>query len=174
MPAHSIRYYPIQLNVRGKRCVVVGGGPVAVRKAKKLLEFGALVHVVSPEISEVMQEMIDAGQVSHAPKRYSIEDICDAFLVLAATNNRTINQTIYIDTRTYATLVNVADAQDECDFILPASVERPGLQVTISTSGTSPAMAKQLKELLVADLRDGTHRFQEGCLEWMRTASNSL
>ncbi len=140
--------YPVGLLLKGKNCLVAGGGAVGARKAATLLEHGAVVTVVSPEICPDLQSLLDKGKIVHISKLYSSNDIENMSLVIAATNNKEINTTISNDARKKRVLVNVVDDEELSDFILPAYFCRGSLVVTVATSGQSPALARKLKEKL--------------------------
>ena len=139
-------YYPVSLKVRNKKCVVVGGGKVAQRKIKFLLEKGASVTAISPEITSVLDKLRRDGKISHSPVTYLSSHLKDAFLVIAATDDRTINSRIAKDANKLGILVNVVDSPTESSFILPAILSRGDLTIAVSTAGKSPALARKIKE----------------------------
>ncbi|MBI4904199.1 MAG: bifunctional precorrin-2 dehydrogenase/sirohydrochlorin ferrochelatase [Acidobacteria bacterium] len=139
-------FYPVFLDLRGKPVLVVGAGPVALRKVKGLLECGAVVTVVSPEVAEGFAGLTFALR----RRRFRASDIADQVLVFAATNDRATNHRVAILATQHGVAVNVADAPEECSFLVPARVRRGDLQVAISTSGRSPRVAKALRERMEA------------------------
>lgn len=157
-------YYPVGLNLRGRVCVVVGGGRVAARKIQKLLAAGAQVKVISPALDPSIQDLKNAGAISHFPRTYQTGDLQHAFLAIAATDSREVNRKVYEEAAKAGVLINVVDNPDLCSFIVPATLQRGNLQVSISTSGTDPAGAKHMKEILTADLEQGTADFQNAIL----------
>lgn len=139
-----MKYYPVFMDVKGRSCLVVGAGSVGVRKARGLAECGADVTMVSedfPDNFNGQQEGISCSQ-----KKYETSDIEDRFLVFAATDNAELNRRIQSDALGRQILCNVADAPGISDFILPSTVERGDLVLAVSTSGTSPAMARTIKK----------------------------
>jgi len=142
--------YPINLEVRGRRCLVVGGGSVGVRKARTLADCGAVVRVVSPEIDRSMEALADAGCVTLKRRPYRSSDLADVFLAFAATDNADINRRVAEDARRRSVLCNIADRPEHGDFTLPARVVQGDLLITVSTAGQSPALAKKLRK----DLQD--------------------
>ena len=132
------------VSVAGRRCVVVGGGGVAARKARGLLEHGAAVVVVSPEIRSEL-ETTDA-EILRRP--YESGDLEGAFLAFAATDSRGVNAAVTLEARERGIPVNVADRPTEGDFASPATLRRGGLQVAVSTGGASPTLARRIKEEL--------------------------
>lgn len=141
-----MRYYPIQLDIKGRKCLVVGGGMVATRKVKTLLKCGACVKVVSPELTPELEALNSRGGIETEKRRYCSEDLDGRFLVIGATSNEAVNRRISEDAEARNMLCNIADFPEACNFILPAIVERGDLTVTVSTSGKSPAFAKKLKK----------------------------
>ena len=141
-----MKYYPICLNISKKRCVVIGGGDVAERKVTRLLEAGAGVEVVGKLLTPKLETMKNEGKIGHIADDYKEEYINDAFLVIGATDRDDVNDKIYMDADRKGKLVNIVDSPDRCNFILPSIVKQGDLQIAISTSGKSPALAKKLRE----------------------------
>ena len=141
-----MKYYPICLNISKKRCVVIGGGDVAERKVTRLLEAGAGVEVVGKLLTPKLKTMKSEGKIGHIADDYKEEYIKDAFLVIGATDRDDVNDKIYMDADKNGKLVNIVDSPDRCNFILPSIVKQGDLQIAISTSGKSPALAKKLRE----------------------------
>jgi precorrin-2 dehydrogenase/sirohydrochlorin ferrochelatase len=139
-------FYPAFLDVRGARCVVVGGGRVAARKAAALVEAGAQVAVVSPRISGEIESAATSSGVEVRRKRFEPSDLDGALLAIAATNDPAVNDAVSREARARGILVNVVDQPALSSFLVPATVSRGRLQVAISTSGASPAFAKRLRE----------------------------
>ncbi|MBW2595369.1 MAG: bifunctional precorrin-2 dehydrogenase/sirohydrochlorin ferrochelatase [Deltaproteobacteria bacterium] len=141
-----MKFYPVCLDISNKRCVVVGGGEVAERKAAKLLECGARVVLVGKTMTPGLRAMKDEGNIEHVPDDYRREHIEGAFLVIGATDRDDVNEKIFRDSRGRGILVNIVDEPARCDFIVPAVFRRKDLLVAISTGGKSPALAKRLRE----------------------------
>ena len=144
-------YYPVFLNLSKKKCVVVGGGQVAERKIKQLLKAGADITVISPRLTKGLKALHDGGRIQHKIRKYKKNDIKNAFLVIAATSNKQINQCI---TRETSGLVNAVDIPDSCSFIMPSVVRKGPLTIAISSSGISPALLKTLRKELEACIPD--------------------
>lgn len=140
-----MKYYPIFLDIKGKDCLVVGGGPVGVRKAVTLEKCGADVKVISDRFSSRFEEL-KSGNICLAEKKYEKKDLIGMFLVLAATDNADLNRQIKNDASRLNILCNVADAPDNSDFLLSSTMERGDLILAVSTSGSSPAMAKKIRQ----------------------------
>ena len=150
-------HYPINLDLRNRRCLVIGGGSVAERKVEILLEFGAEVTVVAPEITPPLSQLVSSNSIRHLAASYSsdlsdLSDLSDYALVFAATDDREVNKRVSADCQSRGILVNVVDDPELCTFFVPAIVRRENLIISISTSGSSPAMARWLRERLEATL----------------------
>ena len=143
-----MRYYPVNLDIRNRNCLVVGGGSVGTRKVMTLLNCGAAVTVISPRASEKLHELAEAGSITLRNRNYRAADLEDIFLVIGATDDDTLNHKISTDAESRNILCNIADRPAACNFILPSIVHRGDLVITISTSGKSPALAKKLRKTL--------------------------
>jgi len=141
-----VRYYPVFLNLEGKRCIVIGGGEVAERKVLALLDAGATVTVVSPELTERLAGLKSAGQIEHIQKRYQDSDLKGAFIVIAATSDMDVNRKVAGDAGNIP--VNVVDVPALSTFIVPSVVKRGKLTIAVSTSGASPALSRSIREEL--------------------------
>jgi uroporphyrin-III C-methyltransferase / precorrin-2 dehydrogenase / sirohydrochlorin ferrochelatase len=140
-----VDYFPAFLDVREKRCVVVGGGEVAARKASLLLRARASVRVIAPTLSEGMQALLTQSGLQHEPRDYTRADLDGAVLVIAATNDRVVNARVSSDAQALRLPVNVVDAPELCSFIVPAFVERSSVLVAIGTGGGAPVLARLLR-----------------------------
>ena len=143
-----MRYYPICLNITNKRCIVVGGGTVGERKAERLLKCGALVAVVSRELTPALERMKNEGWIEHIDAEYDAAHLDLAFMAIGAASRDEVNKKISEDARARGILVNIADDPGRGDFILPSLVERGDLVIAVSTGGKSPALAKKLRKEL--------------------------
>ena len=135
------QYYMACLDVSGRRCVVVGGGTVGHEKAAGLAACGARVTVVSPELHPAFAELA----VEWVQRGYRAGDLDGAFLTIAATSDREVNEAVFRDAEALGKLVNVADVPELCNFILPAVHREGPIAVAVSTGGASPALAKRLR-----------------------------
>ena len=152
-------YYPIFLDLRGKHCLVVGAGEVASGKIPPLLEAGARMSVVAPWLHPRMQALLDHPNLILNQRVFREEDLHEAWLVIAATDQPAVNGQIHRICQERRIWVNVADDTPHCSFILPSIASEGPLKIAISTSGTSPTMAGVLRkkiqtELLTPDLAD--------------------
>jgi precorrin-2 dehydrogenase/sirohydrochlorin ferrochelatase len=144
----SVKHYAIQLDVRGRCCLVVGGGGVGRRKAETLLDCGARVTVVSPDMAEGLQKLAGHPNLTLSRREYRTSDLEGVFLVIGASDDVTLNRRIHREAEQRSILCNIADQPELCSFILPAVVRRGDLTLTISTAGKSPAVAKKLRRQL--------------------------
>jgi precorrin-2 dehydrogenase/sirohydrochlorin ferrochelatase len=140
-----MRYYPIQLDICNRPCLVVGGGAVGSRKVSTLLACGARVTVVSPEATDELRRAAGQGRITLNLREYASSDIEGMFLVVGATDDEDLNRRVSADAEHRKILCNIADRPDKCNFILPAVIARGDLVITVSTSGKSPALAKKLR-----------------------------
>lgn len=138
--------YPIDVFLEGRICLVVGGGEVAARKVRDLLACGSKVTVVSPTICEALRGL--EPQLKWKARSYKPGDEKGAFLVFAATDSPFVNIKVANAAKSAGALVNVADNTDICDFFVPSKVVRGKLMLTVSTTGTAPALTKKLREKL--------------------------
>lgn len=152
MGAASTRWWPVGLRVAGRRCVVVGGGRVAMRKVAGLLEAGATVHVVSPALTAELARLAEAGSITVDRRAYQPGDLRGAFLVIAATNARAVNAAVAAEAAAERALVTVGDDPAAGDVAGVSVIRRDGLTLAISTEGRSPAFARLLREELDAFL----------------------
>jgi len=147
-------YYPMFLNISGKRCVVVGGGRVALRKVRALLEHRASVEVISPDLCPELIELAEGGQIDTSRRHYQPGDLRKAFIAIAATDNSDINQQVVKEAQSEAVLVNVADDPKNSDFIVPSYAHRGEITIAVSTAGRSPALARKIRTRLEKELGD--------------------
>ncbi|ABA57376.1 precorrin-2 dehydrogenase [Nitrosococcus oceani ATCC 19707] len=143
-----MQYLPIFLNIRGQQCLVVGGGTVAVRKVALLRQAGAEVKVIAPKLHEQLQEWADKGKITAQQASFSETEIKSCYLVIAATDDSSLNEQVYHLATAQGVLVNVADCPRFCDFILPSIVDRSPVIVAVSSGGASPVLARLLRARL--------------------------
>jgi len=162
-----VKYYPIYLDIREKRCVVVGGGDIAARKILRLLECGAVVSVVSRKLTTTLMNMVEHGQIIHVDDNYDQQYLAGAYLVIGATDREEVNDRIARDCRARGVMVNIVDDPGRCDFILPSLVNRGSLSIAVSTDGKSPALARKLREDLSAQFGPEYEDYLD-LLGWLR------
>ncbi len=143
-------FLPVSLRIRDARVLLVGGGQVATRKARLLVQAGARLTVVAPAIEEELAALLTSSGGTWHRGQYSPGTMAGAVLVVAATPLRQVNQQVYQDATAQRLPVNVVDAPDLCTFIFPAIVERLPLTIAISSSGASPVLVRQLRRRIEA------------------------
>lgn len=151
VPEAGMRYspgYPIFLDLRGKRVVVIGGGQVAQRKIETLLAYGADVYVVALEANARVREMKQAGKIQLEERAWQPGDLLGAVLCVCACGDAQAEDAICAEARQQNCPINVVDVPQRCDFIVPSIVSRGQLQIAISTSGAAPTEAKVIREEL--------------------------
>ncbi len=147
-------YYPVFMNLTDRACLVVGGGNVAEGKVQGLLAAHAAVTVVSPQLSNQLRDLVQSNQIQHVEREYDSGDIDGQDLCFVATDDGAINARVATDCRDRGIWVNAADDPPNCDFILPSVVRSGKIVVAASTGGSSPAMARRLREELTVFLAE--------------------
>jgi precorrin-2 dehydrogenase / sirohydrochlorin ferrochelatase len=138
-------FYIACLRLKGRRCLVVGGGNIGLEKVEGLLACDADVTLVAPEAQPALVELSLEGSITWERREYESYDLTGALIVIAATSDTDTNVRVFEDAESRAMLVNVVDVPPLCNFILPAIVRTGPLAVAISTAGASPALAKRMK-----------------------------
>lgn len=141
-------HYPIVLDLAGRPCLVIGGGPVAERKVEGLLQAGATVAVVSPRLTERLASWTQEGRIRHIAREYRPGDLAGSQLAFVATDDGAINAAVAREGRERGVWVNAADDPEHCDFILPSVLRRGELVVAVATGGASPALSRAIREEL--------------------------
>jgi precorrin-2 dehydrogenase/sirohydrochlorin ferrochelatase len=140
--------FPIFLKLSRRRCLVVGAGRVGEPKIAGLISARAKVHVVAPQATEAVAQWARAGKIAWRARAFTSADLEEMFMVVAATSSAGLNHRIFREAQRRNILCNVADDPARCDFYYPAVVRRGPLQIAISTSGQSPALAQRLRKQL--------------------------
>lgn len=146
--AKKSRYYPIGLDIAGKECLVAGGGRVAERKIRRLLEYGAKIHVVSPDLTPLLKKWVAKRRIRHQRARFSPAFLKKQILVFAATDDTKLNQRIVRLAARRGTFANAAKPGGASSFIVPALLKRGSFSIAVSTEGRSPVKAKRIKDEL--------------------------
>jgi precorrin-2 dehydrogenase/sirohydrochlorin ferrochelatase len=136
---------PMFVKLAGRKCMVVGAGTIAEAKIESLLNVGAEVTVVAPVVNIGVRQFASLGCVALIEREFVPGDLSGTFLVIAATSNAEVNRAVYEEAQRCGVLCNAVDDPENCDFYFPAVVQRGALQIAISTSGESPALAQQLR-----------------------------
>lgn len=140
--------YPVNLVLTGQPCLVLGGGSVAERKIRRLLDEGAIVTVIAPSLTLPLQDLAESHQLFWEARTYQPGDEAAFFLIICATDDETVSQTVSAAAKTQGKLLNVCDVPDLCNFTLPSIVRQGDLQLTISTNGKAPAFSRWLRKRL--------------------------
>lgn len=138
-------YLPLFHNIKDRKCLIVGAGDIALRKLRPLLEAGARVQVVAPDIHPAFGDLAEKGEIKVARKTFHPDDLNGVVLVIAATNNHQVNEQVSRWARERSLPVNVVDNPALCSVIFPAIVDRSPVQVAISTGGSGPVLARLLR-----------------------------
>lgn len=143
-----MKFIPLLISIDNQPCLIVGGGSVAARKINLLLKAGGIVKVIAPALCRQLNDLKQAGKINHTRKTFEHSDIDGDFLVVAATNDRAVNQEIANKATQFNIPVNVVDQPDLCTFTIPSIVDRSPVIVAVSTGGASPVLARQLRSRL--------------------------
>lgn len=138
--------YPLVVDLTSRRCVVIGGGPVAERKVDGLLQAGAIVTVVSPNLTARLTALGAQRRITHRARRYRSGDLSGTTLAFEATGDRRVALAVAREGRRRRVWVNAADDPEHCDFFLPSVLRRGPLLVAVATGGASPALARAVRE----------------------------
>ncbi len=144
-----MKTYPICLiNLADKRTLVIGGGQVALRKVRGLLEADAVIDVISPLVTDDLENLVNKSQLNWIRRDYRRGDLSGAFLVVAATDDPEVNERIWQEAQEEGCLINTVDDPAHCNFILPALVRRGEFTLAVSSGGASPTLARYIREKL--------------------------
>jgi len=141
-------YFPAFINLNDKKVLIIGGGTIAYEKLEKLLNFTKNISVISPEFSNEMLKKINQYNLKFENRVYQIGDIKEFSIAIVAIDNINLQVQIFEESKQYKCLCNCVDSAEYCDFIFPSYIKKDDLTVAISTSGSSPALAKHLKTYL--------------------------
>ena len=147
-----LKYYPIYLNLKGRRVLLVGAGPIGLQKLQGLLDCQADIKVVAPEALPEIQQLARDGKIEWCRRSYETPDTDGSSLVIAATDDPELQKKIAGDARGRGIWVNIVDVPPLCDFIAPAIASRGEVQIAISTGGAAPALAKHLRKKIESQI----------------------
>ena len=139
------QYYPIFMDLEAQAVLVVGGGVVALRKVQTLMDHGAIVHIVSPQLVPELKGLINNKTCLWSDKEYSTDDIQEAILVFSCTDKEEVNAQVALDAKALYRPANVVDDPEKCSFIVPSIMEQGDLKIAVSTGGSSPIVARQVR-----------------------------
>lgn len=141
-----MKYYPLYIKLEGKRCIVIGGGRVAERKVSSLLGAGASVTIISPSSTDKLKKLECDRKIYMKSRGYRKGDLRGAFIVIAASNKKEINERVYKEAKERGIMMNRADDVRYCDFIFPSTIHKKGeIIISISTSGKKPSVSKAIR-----------------------------
>jgi precorrin-2 dehydrogenase/sirohydrochlorin ferrochelatase len=143
-----MKYYPINLNIKDRQCLVIGGGKVALRKVQRLVSCQAIVRIISPQVVSQLAEIAQKEGIEILYKEVCSADLNDAFMIFATTNDAMVNRSIARWAQEKNILCNIADRPDQSDFTLPSVIEQGDLNISISTNGKSPALSRFIRKRL--------------------------
>ena len=138
--------YPIFMNLKGKRCLVVGGGKIALQKVNQLRASQADVTVISPKIHVELTTLVQDDSIQWIPRDYAFGDVQGYFLVISATDDDAANKLVFMEADYLNIPVNVADQPELCHFFLGANHQAGDLKISVSTNGASPGYAQQVRD----------------------------
>lgn len=167
-------FFPIYINLDNKSCLIVGGGLVAERKVTNLLDYGANVIVVSPQITPIIDEYAQKGLITLIKRTFTPDDLEDVFMVFIATDDNNTNQYIADLCRNRNILVNAVDDPPNCDFFVPAVIRRGSLAVAISTEGKSPMLARHIRMELENYFVDAYEEYVDLLGEYREVIKNNI
>jgi precorrin-2 dehydrogenase / sirohydrochlorin ferrochelatase len=145
-----MQLYPVMLNLEKRRVVIIGGGDVALRKTRDLLEAGAHVLVIAPQVHDDIHALAGAygASLEIVQRPYQAGDLAAADLVFSATNNGAVNRAVFEEARQHTVFINSVDDPPNCSFFIPSFIRKGDLILALSTSGKSPALAARLRREL--------------------------
>lgn len=161
-------YMPVSLKLRGRPCLVVGGGGVALRKVETLLDYECRITVIAPEVDRKLEYFAERKKITLERRPYRSPEAGDFGLVIAATDDSGLNRAVYADGAHAGVLVNVADDPEYCDFIFPSVVRRNCLTAAVSTDGKAPFIASHLRVVLSAVFPDHWNELMKHAVTFRR------
>ncbi len=143
-----MNYFPAFLKFDNLEILIIGGGKIATNKLKHLLDFSQKITIISPHISTEMQLLIEKFNLKVWQRKYENGDIKNFQIAIIAIDNLSLQKSIYDEGKSYNVLCNAVDSRENCDFLFPSYIQKGDLTIAISTSGTSPAFAKEIRKFL--------------------------
>lgn len=168
------QYYPIFMDVEAQPILVVGGGSIALRKVQTLLDHGAIVRIVSPQLVPELKALINDNSCLWSEKEYSTEDIQEAILVFSCTEKEEVNAKVSQDAKANYRPANVVDDPEKCSFIVPSIMEQGDLKIAVSTGGSSPIVARQVRAELQTHYGKEMAEYLTLLKTWRNRAKSSL
>ncbi len=140
--------FPIFLKLTNVQCLVIGGGRVAERKVKNLIDAKAEVTVIAPSLTSELENLVKQNKINYKNREYKQGELKEYFMVIASTDSKKVNKMIYKEVVENNSLINCVDKPEQCNFFVPSSLKRGDLQIAISTTGKVPYFAKKLRQFL--------------------------
>lgn len=159
-------YFPVFLDLKKRRCLLVGGGEVATRKGRMLAKAGAILRVVAPEISAELRELVVASHGELLQREYSSNDLQNCVLAIAATDIESLNERISADAQALNLPVNVVDTPALCTYITPAIIDRSPLMIAVSSGGEAPVLARLVRTKLETLIPSGYGKLAQIASQW--------
>lgn len=167
--------FPISLKLQQQKCLLVGGGHIAYRKALLLVKAGACVDVIAPEIEPVLLELVHSSQGQYYPQSFNMKMSLEHYrLVIAATNDKTVNQKVFELCEDVNVLVNSVDDLPHCRFMVPAIIDRSPLVVSVATNGASPVLSRQIRTQLEATIPHGMGKLADFSGKWRKIVKEQI
>ncbi len=162
-------YFPAFIRFEKKSVLIIGGGVIAYEKLVHLLEFTANITLLSKDFSQNILNLINSNSLNYLKKEYELGDIKGYDIIIVAIDDISLQENIFIETREFNCLCNCVDLPNCCDFIFPAYIKKGDLTIAISTSGTSPAFAKNLRIYLEKLIPNNVNEFLKKMKEYRKT-----
>lgn len=167
--------FPISLKLQQQRCLIVGGGHIALRKATLLAKAGAIIDIVAPEIEEQLLQLVTATSGQHFAEVFSEKFLSTPYrLVIAATNDPQVNKTVFEQCEVRNLLVNSVDDIPNCRFMVPAIIDRSPLVISVASNGTSPVLSRQIRTQLETSIPHGMGKLAEFSGKWRNQVKEKI
>ncbi|MBU3085361.1 siroheme synthase CysG [Acinetobacter seifertii] len=167
--------FPISLKLQQQRCLIVGGGHIALRKATLLAKAGAIIDIVAPEIEEQLLQLVTTTNGQHFVEVFSEKFLSTPYrLVIAATNDPQVNKTVFEQCEARNLLVNSVDDIPHCRFMVPAIIDRSPLVISVASNGTSPVLSRQIRTQLETSIPHGMGKLAEFSGKWRNQVKEKI
>ena len=167
--------FPISLKLQQQPCLLVGGGHIAYRKAVLLAKAGAIIHVIAPDVEQDLLDIVHTTHGQYHAEKFSTQVSLSHFrLVIAATNDKAVNQAVFEACEALNVLVNSVDDPPHCRFMVPAMIDRSPLVVSIASNGTSPVLSRQIRTQLEAAIPHGMGKLADFSGKWRKAVKEKI
>ena len=154
-----MKYFPTFINLNNKKVLVIGAGYIAGKKLERLLDFTKNITIIAPEVSDKVKKLVDENRLTLQKREIQKKDVKDFSIVVVAIDDISVQKEIYEECQKYNILCNSVDSVEYCDFIFPSYIKKDSLTIAISTSGSSPSVAKYLKVAIENLIPDSIESF---------------